>query len=104
MKRRLAVLFAVVLAVAIGLLGWSGPWKSSLPPFHKASVSIYGREAETVVQLSLAQQEEFHDLFSGIPRDRNPMKWKVLGTVRLFDEAGREVSTVDVFSRHSARC
>lgn len=50
------------------------------------------------MDLSPGQQESLNKLFSGIPRDRTPMKWMVFGTIKLFDEAGREVLTVDVFS------
>ncbi|MCW1925322.1 hypothetical protein OKA05_22370 [Luteolibacter arcticus] len=97
MKRRSAFIFAVILAAAVGLVAWAGPLKSSLPNFDRATMSIFGQREQEEVELSLAQRERLHDLFSGIPRDRIPAKWQVFGTVRLFDE-GREVSTVEVFS------
>lgn len=98
MKRRVAAIFLVVLAAAIGFLAWTSPWKSSLPPFHRATMGFIGPKEQAEVELSLGQQEEFHKLFSGVSRDRLPKKWQVFGVVRLFDEAGREVSTVEVFS------
>ncbi len=90
----------VVLLLALfasGLAMWLAHGvPSRLPDFDEAEYSSYRADA-LPIRWSGDRARELRSIFERISRDRNPEKWAVRGSLKLYKN-GRQIGEVDVFA------